>query len=553
VSAIAQVPVRDDESLVAAVRQGDDRAFEALYARYHRRIAAFVLTRVRDHGRAEDITQEVFVSALRAMRGNQRPIAFEPWLYRIARNACIDQHRLQRAEEVPVDDALVCSAQTPDSAVIAKQELHHLWGAFGGLSDTCHEVLVLREFEGLSYAEIGERLGMSRGAVETSLMRARRRLAEEYDELATGARCRGIQELIADSGVGRVLGRRASNRLARHVSHCQPCRREALAAGMEFTYVPLHRRAAERIAALLPLPFVSRLLRGRGEDTGAALLRERAEAATALAASPASEQAAAGWAKAAALVAVLVAGAGAGGVGTRIAADSDRTAPASRGASGQERARPVAAGPGASGATVAALSPVAERRRAGEDRVAVKGDRPARRTRRSRDAGGGDGRAPRTDRAATTPGSPLAGDPGGAAPGRGGGSGAAAGGGRSDGGGSGGGGGAGGGGGGGSGSSPEAPAPSGGGEPLKPVTDGVTNTVGGTVGGLQKTVDGAVGGLQNTVGGVTETLQGSPQGIDNTLDGINETVSGTTDGLNETLQNATDGLGETLDGLLGGP
>jgi RNA polymerase sigma factor (sigma-70 family) len=543
VSAIAQVPVRDDESLVAAVRQGDDRAFEALYGRYHRRIAAFVLTRVRDHGRAEDITQEVFVSALRAMRGNQRPIVFEPWLYRIARNACIDQHRLQRAEEVPVDDGLVCSGQTPDSAAIAKQEMHHLWGAFGGLSDTCHEVLVLREFEGLSYAEIGERLGMSRGAVETSLMRARRRLAEEYDELATGARCRGIQELIAGAGVGHALGRRATNRMARHVSHCQPCRREALAAGMEFTYVPLHRRAAEKIAALLPLPFVSRLPRGRGGDEAAALMT-----------SPASEQAAAGWAKAAALVAVLVAGAGAGGVGTRIVASEERAGPASRGtAAGPERSRAAPVSPAAGKAAVAALTPAAERRRTTDRRAVVKGDRPAERTRRSRDAGGGgDARTQRSDPAATAPG--TGGDQGGAAsPGRDGGSEAVSGGSRGDGGSGGGGNGGGGGaGGGGSGSSPQAPAQSGrGGEPLKPVTDGVTQTVGNTVGGLQKTVDNTVGGLQTTVGGVTDTLQGSPQGIDNTLQGLNDTVSGATDGLNETLQGATDGLNETLGGLLG--
>ncbi|HEX5780294.1 MAG TPA: sigma factor, partial [Solirubrobacteraceae bacterium] len=52
----------DDHRLVAAVRRGDDRAFEALYGRYHRRIHAYIMGMVKDHGRAEDITQEVFVS-----------------------------------------------------------------------------------------------------------------------------------------------------------------------------------------------------------------------------------------------------------------------------------------------------------------------------------------------------------------------------------------------------------------------------------------------------------------------------------------------------------
>src|SRR3954447_24812082 len=95
-----------DEALVAAVRLGDDRAFEHLYARYQRRIAAYVHGMVGDHGRAEDVTQEIFISALRRMRATDRPIAFRPWVYEIAKNACIDQfRRSRRTEEVPFDPA----------------------------------------------------------------------------------------------------------------------------------------------------------------------------------------------------------------------------------------------------------------------------------------------------------------------------------------------------------------------------------------------------------------------------------------------------------------
>ena len=95
---------RSDLDLVAAVRRGDDRAFEQLYARYQRRISAYVLGMVKDHGRAEDITQEVFISALRRMRETERPIAFKPWIYEIAKNACIDPfRRSRRAEEVSFD------------------------------------------------------------------------------------------------------------------------------------------------------------------------------------------------------------------------------------------------------------------------------------------------------------------------------------------------------------------------------------------------------------------------------------------------------------------
>ena len=126
---------------------------------------------VKDHGRAEDITQEVFVSALRRMRETERPIAFKPWIYEIAKNACIDAFRRSQARRGgllrrrrgprrrPTTAASSRAGPTPDAAVDAKQELDHLCGAFGGLSDTHHEILVLRELEGLSYREIGERLG----------------------------------------------------------------------------------------------------------------------------------------------------------------------------------------------------------------------------------------------------------------------------------------------------------------------------------------------------------------------------------------------------------
>src|SRR5213078_254475 len=130
--AVAEGP--GDATLVAAVRRGDDRAFEQLYSRYQRRISAYVYGMVKDHGRAEDITQEVFISALRRMRETDRAIAFKPWIYEIAKNACIDQfRRSKRAEEVSYDaedglaaadyGRLVTGDPTPDVALDHKQQL----------------------------------------------------------------------------------------------------------------------------------------------------------------------------------------------------------------------------------------------------------------------------------------------------------------------------------------------------------------------------------------------------------------------------------------------
>src|ERR1700716_2302325 len=127
------VPAATDQELVAAVRQGDDRAFEELFSRYRSRISVYVLGMVGDHGRAEDITQDVFISVLRRLRDTERPIAFKPWLYEIAKNACIDHFRRgRRAEEVSLDadDALentdrrnLVIGATPESAVENKQSL----------------------------------------------------------------------------------------------------------------------------------------------------------------------------------------------------------------------------------------------------------------------------------------------------------------------------------------------------------------------------------------------------------------------------------------------
>jgi RNA polymerase sigma factor (sigma-70 family) len=324
----------DEDRLVAAVRRGDDRAFEALYSRYQRRIHAYVVGMVKDHGRAEDVTQEVFVSALRRMRATERPIAFKPWIYEIAKNACIDQYRrTRRTEEVsleadeglaPADyGKLVNSEPTPEVAVANKQDLDNLCGALGGLSDAHHEILVLREFEGLSYQEIGERMNMSRPAVESTLFRARRRLTEEFDELVTGARCLRVQSLIAAAAESR-LGTRESRRLSRHISHCQPCRREAMAAGLDsaiLTHVPLGRRAASKIAGLLPFPLVTRPRGGGGGDTHGASLASSSGGGGWMANLPLlSEQLAGGWGKLATAAVVLVAGAGAAGVGSQVVA-----------------------------------------------------------------------------------------------------------------------------------------------------------------------------------------------------------------------------------------
>ena len=289
-----------DAELVAAVRAGDDSAFEELYRRYQPRIAGFVRGMLHDSARAEDVAQEAFLSALRRMRACDAEINFKPWIYQIARNAAIDSYRRNsHAVEVSMDadDGLRASDRhrlvgldgSPDAALITKERLDHLQGAFDELSDVHTRVLVMRELEGMSYREIGQQLHLTRPAVESALFRARRRLESEYSELSEGRRCEAMALTIARIAQGIQRGGE-EQRLARHARRCHSCRRRARELGIE----PLSTLGAlrKKAAALLPLPW---LLRRSGGDGGgitgffgaganAAPLAERAAALVAVAA-----------------------------------------------------------------------------------------------------------------------------------------------------------------------------------------------------------------------------------------------------------------------------
>jgi RNA polymerase sigma factor (sigma-70 family) len=250
-----------DAALVAAVRAGEESAFEELFRRYHARVYAFVRRRVRDEGRAEDITQEAFLNALRRLRETHAGVSFRPWIYEIARNSTIDHfRRVSRADEVSVDavDQLratdhlrLVTDRGPEREVAAKQQLEALRGAFDELSDRHVRILLMRELEGLSYREIGERMQLSRPGVESTLFRARRRLETEFAEVETGRRCltaRGAMKRLAEG-----LDMRGDRGLVkRHVRRCATCNARARELGL----VLKRPSKAARVAGILPLPFV---------------------------------------------------------------------------------------------------------------------------------------------------------------------------------------------------------------------------------------------------------------------------------------------------------
>jgi RNA polymerase sigma factor (sigma-70 family) len=269
-----------DNQLVEAARAGSDAAFEALFRRYGARITAYVRSIVGDHGRAEDIVQDVFMSALRSMRATDREVVFKPWVYEIAKNACIDHiRRARRTSEVSIDSddftpgdegRLSAGVATTDAAYSAREDMDALRMAFNDLPDAQREILVGRELEGLSYDTISTRTGLSRSAVESMLFRARRTLKDTYDDIATGERCQRMQTVMTHLVDGQI-GLRQERRLIRHLQDCVPCRREAVALGLDdllFAAPSRTRSALSRVAAFLPLPA---FLRRRWLD-GAGLL-----------------------------------------------------------------------------------------------------------------------------------------------------------------------------------------------------------------------------------------------------------------------------------------
>jgi RNA polymerase sigma factor (sigma-70 family) len=509
-SRISRSPVSSEQALVAASREGDDRAFEELYARYRERIFSFILSKVHDHGRAEDIAQEVFMSALRRLRSSDQAISFKPWIYEIAKNACIDEFRRgSRAREVPLESdgefvvdrqaAAVSAVPTPAAAVESKQRLNDLRGAFGGLSASHHQLLVMREFEGLSYDEIGERLDMTRQMVESSLFRARRKLTEEYQELASGQRCEQIQSAIDDGRLSSVsgLGIRDRRRFARHLSHCQPCRHVALMAGVDEALVK-PRSIAAKIAALLPFPLWRLPWRsGAGKASRAGGSHQMAGASSAGLAGSAGS--AITFGQAAATVAVIVAGAG-GAWAVNSFASSGHSHPSAAANHARRSATAIGTGSGGGAASAAHGHAIL---------------RPTAATALSVSPGTGTASRPGSSRRhrGPAPGAPGGGAGSSSAAGNGGGS-----------------------------------AGSGVSGAVKKTTNGLTSTANGvtkTVNGVTNTVGQTVNGVTNTVG---KTVNGVTNTVGQTVNGVTNTVDKTVNGVTQATGTATTPVGQAVNG-----
>ncbi|HTT12766.1 MAG TPA: RNA polymerase sigma factor RpoE [Burkholderiaceae bacterium] len=184
-----------DQILVEQVQRGDKHAFELLVAKYQRKIFRLLSRLIRDTAEIEDVAQEAFIKAYRALPNFRGESAFYTWLYRIAintaKNYLVAQgRRAPTTTETEIDEAetfdegdQLRDVNTPDSMLLSKQVGEAVNRAIDKLPEDLRTAIVLRELEGLSYEEIAETMNCPIGTVRSRIFRAREAIAEELRPL----------------------------------------------------------------------------------------------------------------------------------------------------------------------------------------------------------------------------------------------------------------------------------------------------------------------------------------------------------------------------------
>lgn len=198
----------DDHDLVLAARKGDRDAFRTLFERYHRRAYALALGVLRHQDDALDVVQDAFVKAHKYLDKFEGNSSFYTWLYRIVMNLAIDHLRKhRRVKPVELDEARLSDEQPDDAllprilggnpgrALMDKEIRRRIDAALDELSDNHRAVLVMRELEGLSYEEMAQTMGCSKGTIMSRLFHARRNMQRRLIDLVDNPSRELIEEL----------------------------------------------------------------------------------------------------------------------------------------------------------------------------------------------------------------------------------------------------------------------------------------------------------------------------------------------------------------------
>jgi RNA polymerase sigma-70 factor, ECF subfamily len=180
-----------DQQLVERVQRGDKAAFDLLVSKYQRKIFRLLSRLIRDQAEVEDVAQEAFIKAYRALPNFRGDSAFYTWLYRIAINTA-KNHLVSRGRRAPTtteadieeaetfdDGDHLRDLNTPESMLLTKQVGEAVNRAIDQLPEDLRTAIVLREIEGLSYEEIAESMNCPIGTVRSRIFRAREAIAQE--------------------------------------------------------------------------------------------------------------------------------------------------------------------------------------------------------------------------------------------------------------------------------------------------------------------------------------------------------------------------------------
>lgn len=185
-----------DQQLVARARQGDKNAFGLLVSKYQRKVQRLLSRLVRDPAEVEDLTQETFIKAYRALDSFRGDSAFYTWLYRIAINTA--KNHLMASNRRPMVNATVheteegetwdeldtlSDSETPENLLLTQEIAQTVEEAIQSLPEELRTAITLRELEGLSYEEIAQVMGCPIGTVRSRIFRAREAIAHRLRPL----------------------------------------------------------------------------------------------------------------------------------------------------------------------------------------------------------------------------------------------------------------------------------------------------------------------------------------------------------------------------------
>jgi len=167
-----------DEQLVARLKVGEGEAFGELYALYRPRVYRFALKLLRDADQAEDIVQEAFLKAQKAIRTLQTSSSLLSWLLTITRNEVYNEFRKTRSNgQIEMEE--MWEEETPLDRMVGVETAEIVQTVIGQLRPGYREVILLREYERMSYAEIAQITGNTESAVKARLFKARKALVRK--------------------------------------------------------------------------------------------------------------------------------------------------------------------------------------------------------------------------------------------------------------------------------------------------------------------------------------------------------------------------------------